>query len=102
MSQKYRVASASDLVVGKGIEVVAGDRVMALFQTESGLHAIDGVCAHAGGPVGKGMLNGSVVTCPWHGWQYDVTNGKHCLTPRICQQSFPTSIEGDDVFVELP
>ncbi len=101
MSQRYRVASVSELAVGKGIEVVAGDRVLALFKTAEGVFAIDGVCAHAGGPVGKGMLNGSIVTCPWHGWQYDVRSGQNCLNARICQQAFPTSVEGDDVFVEV-
>lgn len=101
MSQKHRVASFSELVVGKGIEVVAGDRVLALFRNDDGVFAIDGVCAHAGGPVGKGVLNGAIVTCPWHGWQYDVRTGQNCLNARICQQSFPTTIEGDDVFVEM-
>lgn len=102
MPHRYRVASTGDIPLGTGKEVVAGDRVLALFKTESGFHAIDGVCAHAGGPVGKGTLNGVIVTCPWHGWQYDVTTGKHCLNARICQQSFPTSVEGDEVFVEMP
>lgn len=101
MTQRHRVASLSDLVVGQGIEVVASDRVLALFRTESGVFAIDGVCAHAGGPVGKGKLNGPVVTCPWHGWQYDVRTGQNCLNARICQQSFPTVIEGDEIFVEI-
>lgn len=101
MSQRYRVASLSDLVMGQGIEVVAGDRVLALFRTTDGVFAIDGVCAHAGGPVGKGTLKGTIVTCPWHGWQYDIKSGQNCLNARICQPAFPTVIEGDDVFVEM-
>ena len=102
MSQRQRVASLQELATGTGREVVAGDRVVALFRTEHGCFAIDGVCAHAGGPVGKGVLKGNVVTCPWHGWQYDVTTGKHCLNPRIAQQAFETTVEGDDVSVEVP
>ena len=73
-----------------------------MFNVDGTFHAIDGICAHAGGPVGNGELNGCIVTCPWHGWQYDVTTGRHCLTENIAQQSFPVSVENGDVFVELP
>jgi nitrite reductase (NADH) small subunit len=102
MPKKYRVASFDEIPTGTGLEVTAGGRVIALFKTAEGIRAIDGICAHAGGPIGKGTLNGTVVTCPWHGWQYDVETGTHCLTPQICQQSFAVEVEGDDVFVQLP
>jgi nitrite reductase (NADH) small subunit len=55
-----------------------------------------------GGPLGNGALSGSVVTCPWHGWQFDVTTGRNLLNPRIEQTRFPLKIEGNDVWVELP
>ncbi|MFT5326993.1 MAG: nitrite reductase (NADH) small subunit, partial [Planctomycetaceae bacterium] len=88
MPEKHRVASLSEIPTDSGLEVTAGGRVIALFKTEDGVRAIDGICAHAGGPLGKGKLDGTVVTCPWHGWQYDINTGSHCLTPTICQQPF--------------
>ncbi len=102
MPDKHRVASLSEIPTETGLEVTAGGRVIALFKTQDGVRAIDGICAHAGGPVGKGKLDGTVVTCPWHGWQYDVNTGTHCLTPAICQQPFDVEIVGDDVFVQIP
>jgi nitrite reductase/ring-hydroxylating ferredoxin subunit len=102
MSQLHRIADIADVPPGSSLEAAAAGRVIALFNVDGTFHAIDGICAHAGGPVGKGALDGCVVTCPWHGWQYDVTNGRHCLTENIAQQSFPVTVEGDDVFVELP
>ena len=96
----HRIARTDEVLPGTGKELVAAGRVIALFNVDGEFHAIDGICAHAGGPVGNGILNGSVVTCPWHGWQYDVTNGQHCLTPSICQQRFPVTLDGDDVVVE--
>ena len=102
MPQKHRVASLSDIPTETGLEVTAEGRVIALFKTAEGVRAIDGICAHAGGPVGKGAIDGTVVTCPWHGWQYDVDTGVHCLTPQICQQSFDVDIDGEDVIVSLP
>ena len=101
MSQ-HRVARIDEIEAGSGKEVVAGGRVIALFNVDGEFRAIDGICAHAGGPLGKGQLNGSVVTCPWHGWQYDLSNGQHCLTPTIGQQSFAVTIDGDDILIEIP
>lgn len=76
--------------------------MIALYNVDGTLHALDGVCPHAGGPLGQGQLDGCVVTCPWHGWQFDVTNGQHCLTEAIRHGSLPVIIDGDDVLVELP
>jgi nitrite reductase (NADH) small subunit len=84
--------SVSDIPLSGAAEVVAEGRIFAVFRNGSAVHVIDGLCAHAGGPLGKGTLVGDIVTCPWHGWQYDVRTGQNCLNPRICQQSFPCRI----------
>jgi len=102
VGQKLRIASVDDVEPGNGLELTAAGRIIALFNVDGQFHAMDGICAHAGGPVAKGTLDGTIVTCPWHGWQYEVRTGQHCLAPTICQESFPVSVEGTDVFVELP
>ncbi|WP_145368483.1 Rieske (2Fe-2S) protein [Maioricimonas rarisocia] len=102
MPTRHPVASISDIPPGSSREVVAGDRVLAIFNVSGEFHALDGICPHAGGPLGDGTLSGGVVTCPWHGWQFDVTTGQHCLSPGICQTRYPVSVEGDQVVVELP
>ncbi len=76
--------------------------MIALFEVEGTLHAVDGICPHAGGPLGHGMLSGCRVTCPWHGLQLDVTTGEHGLAGYPPQTRFPVTVEEDDVFVELP
>ena len=40
------------------------------------LHAIAATCSHAGGPLDEGELNGDVVTCPWHGSRFCITDGR--------------------------
>ena len=97
---KTRVASLSEIPPGAAKEVTAGDRVIAIFNVDGTLHALDGICPHAGGPLAMGNLAGTVITCPWHGWQFDVTTGQHCLAPRIQTSCIAVSAEGDDVFVE--
>jgi nitrite reductase (NADH) small subunit len=102
MSSRHRIASVSEVPVGTSKEFVVGGRIVALFHLESGYHALDGICPHAGGPLALGTIQGNVVTCPWHGWQFDVTTGQHCLNSRLCQTSFPVEVSGEDLFVAVP
>lgn len=98
----HRAAAVEEIPAGTGKELVLGDRIVALYNVDGEFYAIDGVCPHAGGPLGKGMLRKNVVTCPWHGWQFDVTTGRHCLTAHIQAKKYDVVVEGDEVFVELP
>ena len=85
MPEWIPVAAASDCPPGTSIERVAGDRMVAIANVAGTLHAIDGLCPHQGGPLGTGVLCGTVLTCPWHGWQFDVVTGRHQISPTIRQ-----------------
>jgi nitrite reductase/ring-hydroxylating ferredoxin subunit len=101
MSRWVRVAAASDCPPGSALEVVAEDRVVALFNVDGQWYALDGVCPHQGGPLGKGRLVGCVVTCPWHGWQFDVRSGQHQLSVSVRQPALPVRVEDGSVLVDL-
>ena len=101
MSEPVRIASTSDVPVGEGREFTVGDCVIALFNVDGEFHALDGICPHSGGPLANGPLRGCVITCPWHGWQFDVTTGVHCLAPRITQPTIPIELRGDDIYVTI-
>lgn len=101
MSERARVATASEIPVGGSRECVVGDRIVALFHTADGWFAIDGICAHAGGPIAQGQVSGGIVTCPWHGWQYHLASGQHCLNARIQQSCFRVEVIDNEVFVEV-
>ena len=99
---RHRVATVAEMSPGTSREVVAGDRVVALFRVGDEFYAMDGLCPHAGGPLGQGCLSGTRVTCPWHGWQFDVTTGRHQLSPTIVHETFAVTVENGEVYVELP
>jgi nitrite reductase/ring-hydroxylating ferredoxin subunit len=80
---------------------VAGERIVALYHVDDEFYALDGVCPHQGGPLGKGRLDGCIVTCPWHGWQFDVRNGEHQANRSIRHTSLPVKVDGDTIFVDL-
>lgn len=102
MSTRQRIASVSDVPPGCGKEFVVDDRIVALFNVDGQFHALDGICPHAGGPLAQGFLRNNVVTCPWHGWQFDVSTGQHCLNARLKHTSFTVAVEGDEIYIELP
>ena len=101
MPRWIRIASLTDCPPGVALERVADDRVVALFNVEGQLHALDGVCPHQGGPLGQGELTGCIVTCPWHGWQFDVGSGRNQITPTIEQARLPVKIEEGEILVEI-
>ena len=98
----HRIAAVADCPPGKCLELVAGDRIVALYNVDGQFFALDGVCPHQGGPLGKGRLEGCIVTCPWHGWQFDVTSGQHQLSASIRQERFETRVDGNEISVNLP
>lgn len=102
MGRFVTVATAASIPEEGGLEVAVEGRIIALYRVGESYFAIDGICPHAGGPLGAGQLTGCIVTCPWHGWQFDVTTGTHCLNERLQQKTYPVRVEGEDVQVELP
>ena len=101
MANWVRIASIADVPPGMACEVVAEDRLVAVFNVGGQFYALDGLCPHQGGPLGRGRLEGSVVTCPWHGWQFDVKTGQHQVNPRLKHPLLPVKTEGDDLFVDV-
>ncbi|HZL87303.1 MAG TPA: Rieske 2Fe-2S domain-containing protein [Pirellulaceae bacterium] len=101
MTTWHRVIAARDCPPGTGMECVTGDRVVALFNVDGQFYALDGICPHQGGPLGKGVLSGCVVTCPWHGWQFDVTTGQHQISKTLVHSHYATKVEGEDVLVSF-
>lgn len=97
----HTVANVADVPPGRGIEAVAGDRIVALFNVEGEFFALDGVCPHQGGPLGKGDLQGCILTCPWHGWQFDVRSGEFQLRKTLVQPKFNTRVVDGQIQVEI-
>jgi nitrite reductase (NADH) small subunit len=96
-----RVASVDEVAPGTGAVVQANGRAIALFNVGGTFYAIDNTCLHRGGPVGEGDLEGTVVTCPWHGFQYDVTTGRNVLDPEVGLEPYPVRVEDGAVLVGI-
>src|SRR5262245_8197520 len=98
MPRFVKLASLSDLPPGSAVEVDHEGRLYAIFHRPDGqLFAIDGICAHQGGPIADGEVDGTVVTCPWHGWRFDLGTGRSLIHKSVCLDVFEVKIEGEDV-----
>jgi len=85
MADWIAIARADECPPGRSIERVAAGRMVALANVDGTFHALDGLCPHQGGPLGTGTLCGTTLTCPWHGWQFDVVTGRHGISPAVRQ-----------------
>ena len=102
MGQLTKVASKKDLPPGKGMAVSAGNKQIALFNIDGKFFAIDDACTHAGGNLSEGEVNGTIVTCPWHGATYEITSGAVLSEPAFeSVNAYKVHVEGDDIKVEI-
>jgi nitrite reductase/ring-hydroxylating ferredoxin subunit len=95
-----RAAKKDEVPDGTIREFQLDGRTVAVANVAGRLYAIDNTCLHRGGPLGQGELEDRVVTCPWHGWQYDVTTGKVTANPAVGVKTYPVELRGDDIFVD--
>jgi nitrite reductase/ring-hydroxylating ferredoxin subunit len=102
MNRRVFIGQAADVPVGEGRVVEAEDKTLALFNVDGAFFALDNACAHRGGPLGEGDLEGTVVVCPWHAWRWDVKTGANVNNPGVTMPCFPVSVDDGRVFVELP
>ena len=94
-----RVGSLAKLPPGSVMEVHVGDGTYAVCNSGGELHAVDGICPHAGGPLGQGALHGTTLVCPWHAWEFDCRAQDD---DGIVLAKFPVTIEGDDILIDVP
>ncbi|MBF8287358.1 MAG: Dioxygenase, ferredoxin subunit [Candidatus Rokubacteria bacterium] len=102
MSRRVFIGPAADVPIGEGCVVEAEGKTLALFNVDGAFYALENACAHRGGPLGEGDLDGTVVVCPWHAWRWDVKTGANVNNPAVKMPCFPVSVDDGRVFVELP
>ena len=101
MGNFVKAINKSDVPGKEGRVVQVAGQPVAVFNIGGEFCAVYNICPHQGGPLGEGDLEGTVVTCPWHGWQFDVKTGKSPINPAACIKTFPCRVEGNDVLVEV-
>jgi nitrite reductase (NADH) small subunit len=98
-----RVASDHEIPVGHGLLVEKSGHAVAVFNRGGGRFAACGaVCPHEDGPLADGWLEGDVVVCPWHGFDFDLETGQCRVDADLAVPVYPVRVVGDGVEVDLP
>ncbi len=98
------VARVEDVPSGTARTLQVDGRDIALVNDGGTLTAVDGLCPHAGGPLGEGSVTGSpcLLVCPWHEAAFDVASGEVRRGPaRKRVRTYPVEVTGGEVLVAL-
>ena len=97
-----KVTSVDALLPGRSMMARVGSTHVAVFNVDGVFHALDGLCPHQAGPLGRGRLTGCIVTCPVHGLRFDVRTGAMPGASGGLQlKTFEVRVEGGDVLVAV-
>ena len=101
MATLVKVGTANDLKDGQAKVVNANGTEIALYNVKGKYFATQNNCLHRNGPLGEGALEGETITCPWHGWQYDVKTGENQVSKAIKLQVYKVEVKGEELFIEV-
>ena len=101
MPSFVKVASTSKLKPGSAMTVSVNGLDIALYNVGGKIYATDNTCVHQGGPLGEGVLEGEIISCPWHMWEYNVCTGEKVGTSSIKLTTYPVEVEGTDIKVGI-
>ena len=86
---------------GEVAEVIAGGTAICVANVDGQFFAVSNSCPHADGPLGEGSMVGKLVTCPYHGWAFDVTNGECQTNPSATVPTFEVQVKESAVCVRM-
>jgi nitrite reductase/ring-hydroxylating ferredoxin subunit len=98
-----KVATVAEVPPGVARQVKVGKHTIGIYNVGGTYYALEDVCPHQGAPLSEGDVEGTEVTCPWHGARFELTSGAHLCPPaRRDVTSFKVQVVGDEIQVDLP
>jgi len=113
------VARVSELPPGASRVVRSGRIEVGVFNVDGRYYALPNVCAHQFGPLCEGRVTGtliatagtqwklawvregSILVCPWHSLEYDITTGRCLAYHGIKLRQYPVRVEGEQIIVSV-
>ena len=95
------VLDAADLPPGSLVEAIVDGVPVALCNVDGAIYAVSDVCPHAGGPIGDGTLEGATVICPYHGWSFDVRDGRCFVDAEVTLPTYEAVVSGGTICVRV-
>ena len=110
--QRHVVARVDEVPEGERLIVEVGGRSIGVFNIDGEFFALRNRCPHLGGPLCEGEILGLVhssepgdvrfdasrklLTCPWHGWEFDIKTGQSYFNPRLRARRYDVEVQQED------
>ena len=101
MGEFISVARCDTIGPGTGRSVKLNDRDFAVFNVGGTFYALDGQCSHRGGPLGIGCVEDLRVSCPLHGWGFDLATGACLDNPERPVKAYPAREQDGEVQIYI-
>ena len=101
MGNFVKISTLTEIQPGTAKTCTVNGKEIGVYNVDGKIYATENTCFHQGAPLADGRLEGHVITCPWHSWKYDVTNGKCTRDESITVKTYATKIDGENILVEL-
>ncbi|MBI3944083.1 MAG: Rieske (2Fe-2S) protein [Chloroflexi bacterium] len=114
---KHVVARAAEILPGQRRLIKIQGRTIGIFNVAGQYYALKNSCIHEGAPVCLGTVTGTfqpsapgefhyghegeVLRCPWHGWEFFIASGGSVFNPEVKLKTYPVTVEGDQIIVDL-
>ena len=100
---KIIVGKISDFTLGKIQKVTVDGKDILVVNIDGNYYAVNDTCTHAGASLSEGSLDGTIVTCGWHGAKFDCKTGKLSAFPAKIKDLdlYKVVIESENIFVEV-
>jgi nitrite reductase (NADH) small subunit len=101
MGEFTRIASVSELPPkGEAREFPFGRWFVCVANSDGKFTAMGSVCPHKGGPLAEGSVENGKLVCPWHGWEFNLSDGQCINRPGASVPVFEIVIHGEEVFLK--
>ena len=97
----HRVALLDDLWRGEMRGYLVNGKKVLLVRGEESVHAYEDRCAHLGVPLSEGTLEGDVITCSAHHYQYDACTGRGVNPRSVCLKAFRVKVVDEVIYVDV-
>ncbi|QDT51233.1 3-phenylpropionate/cinnamic acid dioxygenase ferredoxin subunit [Symmachiella dynata] len=102
MLETIPIGLASEVPLGASKIFESDGRRVAVFNLDGQFHAIDNSCPHRGASLAVGELSGTTVSCPLHGWEFDVVTGDCTSHAGNPVERFEVHVEEGELRIEIP
>ena len=96
-----KVSTIDDIWDGEMRGLIVAGKPILLVHVAGSIHAYADVCPHQRSRLSQGCLQGRVLTCATHHWQFDIASGKGTNPDNVSLQEVPVKVENDDILLDI-